>query len=99
MNNPFLNLEKAKSVAEHISIIFEYQQKSFLNKDKALEIYKTFNLAHPDYYAAVTAKATATNSLSLIDFASDEIIIQNLKSQLLWAVGEEYMKNTGIFSG
>ena len=45
MQNPFQTVEKAKSIAEHISIIREYQQRGLLDRTKALEIYKKFNQA------------------------------------------------------
>lgn len=44
MQNPFLTVEKAKSIAEHISIIREYQQRGLLDRTKALEIYKNLIL-------------------------------------------------------
>lgn len=48
MQNPFQTVEKAKSIAEHISLIREYQQSGLLDRTKALEIYKKFNFEHED---------------------------------------------------
>ena len=96
MQNPFQTVEKTKSIAEHISIIREYQQSGLLDRTKALEIYKKFNFEHEDYCTLMNATATATNSGIQIDSASDQILVDNLKRQALWAVGEEFLKGMGI---
>ena len=99
MQNPFQTVEKAKSIAEHISLIREYQQSGLLgllDRTKALEIYKKFNFEHEDYCTLMNATAAATNSSIQIDSASDQILVDNLKRQALWAVGEEFLKGMGI---
>ena len=95
MQNPFQTVEKAKSIAEHISIIREYQQMGLLDRTKALEIYKKFNFEHEDYCTLMNATAVATNSSIQIDSASDQILVDNLKRQALWAVGEESLIEMG----
>ena len=95
MQIPFLTVEKAKSIAEHISIIREYQQSGLLDRTKALEIYKKFNFEHEDYCTLMNATAVATNSGIQIDSASDQILVDNLKRQALWAVGEESLIEMG----
>lgn len=95
MQNPFQTVEKAKSIAEHISIIREYQQMGFLDRTKALEIYKKFNFEHEDYCTLMNATAAATNSSIQIDSAGDQILVDNLKRQALWAVGEESLIEMG----
>ena len=95
MQNPFQTVEKAKSIAEHISIIREYQQRGLLDRTKALEIYKKFNFEHEDYCTLMNATAAATNSSIQIDSASDQILVDNLKRQALWAVGEESLIEMG----
>ena len=95
MQNPFQTVEKAKSIAEHISIIREYQQMGLLDRTKALEIYKKFNFEHEDYCTLMNATAAATNSSIQIDSASDQILVDNLKRQALWAVGEESLIEMG----
>lgn len=95
MQNLFLTVEKAKSIAEHISIIREYQQRGLLDRTKALEIYKKFNFEHEDYCTLMNATAVATNSGIQIDSASDQILVDNLKRQALWAVGEESLIEMG----
>ena len=96
MQNPFLTVEKAKSIAEHISLIREYQQSGLLDRTKALEIYKKFNFEHEDYCTLMNATAAATNSSIQIDSASDQILVDNLKRQALWAVGEESLIEMGV---
>ena len=96
MQNPFLTVEKAKSIAEHISIIREYQQRGLLDRTKALEIYKNFNFEHEDYCTLMNATAAATNSSIQIDSAGDQILVDNLKRQALWAVGEESLIEMGV---
>ena len=96
MQNPFQTVEKTKSIAEHISIIREYQQMGLLDRTKALEIYKKFNFEPEDYCTLMNATATATNSSIQIDSAGDQILVANLKRQVLWAVGEEFLKGIGI---
>ena len=96
MHNPFQSVEKAKSIAEHISIIREYQQMGLLDRTKALEIYKKFNFEHDDYCVLMNTTAAATNSSIQIDSASDQILVDNLKSQALWAVGKEVLASMGI---
>ena len=44
----------------------------------------------------MNATAAATNSSIQIDSASDQILVDNLKRQALWAVGEEFLKGMGI---
>ena len=96
MQNPFQTVEKAKSITEHISIIREYQQSGLLDRTKALEIYKKFNFEHEDYCTLMNATAAATNSSIQIDSASDQILVDNLKRQALWAVGEESLIEMGV---
>ena len=96
MQNPFQTVEKTKSIAEHISIIREYQQSGLLDRTKALEIYKKFNFEHEDYCTLMNATATATNSSIQIDSAGDQILVANLKRQALWAVGEESLIEKGV---
>jgi len=90
------NIEKAKSIAEHISIILTYQNTGFLDKEKAIEIYKSFNFAHTDYTILMNTKAVISDTLIQIDTATDRTIIDNLRSQVLWATSEEYLKSIGI---
>ena len=96
MQNPFQTVEKAKSIAEHISLIREYQQSGLLDRTKVLEIYKKFNFEHEDYCTLMNATAAATNSSIQIDSASDQILVDNLKRQALWAVGEESLIEMGV---
>ena len=96
MQNPFQTVEKAKSIAEHISLIREYQQSGLLDRTKALEIYKKFNFEHEDYCTLMNATAVATNSSIQIDSAGDQILVANLKRQALWAVGEESLIEMGV---
>lgn len=65
MQNPFQTVEKTKSIAEHISIIREYQQMELLDRTKALEIYKKFNFEHDDYCVFMNTTAAATISSRL----------------------------------
>ena len=74
MQNPFQTGEKTKSIAEHIPIIHEYQQRGLLNRTKALEIYKKFNFEHEDYCTLMNATAAATNSSIQIDSAGDKFL-------------------------
>ena len=96
MQNPFQAVEKTKSIAEHISVIREYQQRGLLDRTKALEIYKKFNFEHDDYCMLMNATAAATNSGIQIDSASNQILVDNLKRQALWAVGEESLIEMGV---
>lgn len=96
MQNPFQDIESKKSIAEHISIIREYQQTGSFDKEKAIKIYKAFNIEHADYYCTMTAEATISNKLTNIDYASNVDLIENLKLQAKWAVSEEYLKSLGI---
>ena len=96
MQYPFQTVEKANSIAEHISIIRDYQQTGLFDRPKALEIYKKFNLENADYCVLMNTTAAATNSSIQIDSASDKILVENLKSQALWAVGKEVLASMGI---
>lgn len=96
MHNPFQTAKKTNSVAEHVSIIRIYQQTGLLDKAKAIEVYRKFNYEHKDYYAAMNTTAAATNSSIQIDSASDQILVDNLISQALWAVGKESLLSMGI---
>ena len=96
MHNPFQTVEKTKSVAEHISIIRIYQQTGLLDKAKAIEVYRKFNYEHQDYYAAMNATAIITNSRIQIDSSDNKILVDNLISQALWAVGKESLLSMGI---
>lgn len=92
----FQNIDKTKSIVEHISIILKYKQTGLFDRVKALEVYKSFNITHEDYNIFMNETAAATNSLIQIDSVTDEIIVENLKRQALWAVGEEYLEHIGI---
>lgn len=96
MQEIFQNIDKTKSIGEHISIILKYQQTRMFDRAKALEVYKSFNLTHTDYNILMNETAVATNTLIQIDSVPNAIIIENLKQQALWAVGEEFLNNIGI---
>ena len=96
MQNPFQTVEKAKSIAEHVSIIHDYQQTELFDRPKALEVYKKFNFEHADYCVLMNTAAAATNSSIQIDSASDKILVENLKRQALWAVRKEVLASMGI---
>lgn len=96
MTNPFQDTRKAKSIAEHIYIIRQYQRTGIFNRDRAREICKKFNIENPEYNSVISAAAITTNNLTSIDTASDNVLINNLKLQAVWAMGEEYLKTIGI---
>ena len=96
MQNPFQTVEKAKSIAEHVSIIHDYQQTGLFDRPKALEVYKKFNFEHAAYCVLMNTTAAATNSSIQIDSASDKILVENLKRQALWAVGKVSLTSMGI---
>ena len=96
MQNPFQTVEKAKSIADHVSIICEYQKTGLFDRGKALKVYKKFNREHADYCVLMNTRAAATNSSIQIDSASDKSLVENLKGQALWAVGKESLLSMGI---
>jgi len=96
MQNFFQSIEGKKSIAEHVSIILSYQHTGLLDRKKAIEVYKTFNFTHADYNTLMNTTATVTNSLIQIDSAPDDVVVENLKKQALWAMEEEYLRNSGI---
>lgn len=96
MHNPFQTVEKAKSIANHVSIICEYQKTGLFDRGKALEVYKKFNREHADYCVLMNTMATATNSSIQIDSSDNKILVDNLISQALWAVGKESLLSMGI---
>ncbi len=96
MTNVFQNSEKAKSIAEHINIILKYQQTGIFDRYRAREICKRFNIENPEYSSAISTVAITTNNLISIDTASDNVLINNLKLQAVWSMGEEYLKTIGI---
>ena len=96
MTNIFQTSEKAKSIAEHINIIRQYQQTDSFDRDRAREICKRFNVENPEYSSAISAAAIATNNLTSIDSAPDNVLINNLILQASWTMGEEYLKSFGI---
>ena len=96
MGNPFEEVDKQKTITEHTSIILSYQRTGFLDREKAIKKYKDFNSTHSEYNAFVNTAGTITNTLISIDMAENEIIITNLKQQLLWLVGSEQLNSMGI---
>lgn len=96
MTNIFQTSKEAKSIVEHINIILQYQQKGIFNRDRAREICKTFNTENPEYNSTISAISITTNNLTSIDAAPDNVLINNLKLQVSWAMGEEYLKSFGI---
>ena len=96
MTNPFQNTGKAKSIAEHINIIRQYQQTDCFDRDRAREICKRFNVENPEYSSAISAVAIATNNLTSIDTAPDNVLINNLILQASSTMGEEYLRTIGI---
>ena len=96
MTNVFQTSEKAKSIAEHMSIILEYQNTGLFDRERATDIYKKFNAEHPDYNLALNVTAVASNTLTKIDYLPNNTLIYNLKLQAEWALGKEYLKSFGI---
>lgn len=81
MRNPFQTVEKAKSIAEHVSIIHDYQQTGLFDRPKALEVYKKFNFEHADYCVLMNTAAAATNSSIQIDSSDNKNLVDNLITQ------------------
>lgn len=96
MDNFIGTIEKVKTIEEHISIIREYQQSGYLDRKKAVEKFKMFNQEHPDYTSITNAAFLASKNLIQIDYATDEIIVSNLKLQAVWIIGKEKLKSFGI---
>ena len=92
MQNPFKDNEKDKTIAEHATIIINYKKTSLLDRQYAIEKYKEFNRKYPDFNIQQTNANLITNNIIRIDDASNDVIVGNLYSQLLWLAGLDYLK-------
>lgn len=96
MQNPFKDIDKEKIIEEHSSIICNYNKTGFLDRENAIEKYIAFNKKYYEYYSKKEVIITATNTSIKINDATNDVIIDNLKSQLLWLTGSDYLKRLGI---
>lgn len=87
MQNPFQDIDREKTIAEHEKIVSDYEYHKILNRQDAIEKYIAFNSKYPDYYQTLNFTATITNTLDSVQNLSDNILIQNIKAQLLWLCG------------
>lgn len=79
-----VNNEDLITIKEHITIIFNYKNFGVLNRDDAIEKYKKFNLNHPDYTITINGSAAICGTLIPFEQASNEIIVNNISSQLAY---------------
>ena len=87
MQNLFKDIDKDKIISEHHSIIQNYNKTGFLDRENAINKYIDFNRKYPEYNSKKEIVATVTNSSIKIDFATNDVIVDNLKAQLSWLVG------------
>ena len=79
------------------AIIFQYRNFGVLNRSDAIEKYKKFNSDHPEYCAAMTAATTVSGTATSIDQVTNDVIVDNLCTQLLYLTGKNVWeeKNNG----
>lgn len=97
-NNPTSNqIDDSKTIAEYKAIIFQYRNFGVLNRSDAIEKYKKFNSDHPEYCAAMTVATTVSGTATSIDQVTNDVIIDNLCTQLLYLTGKNVWeeKNNG----
>lgn len=87
MQNLFKDIDKDKIIIEHHSIIQNYNKTGFLDRENAINKYIDFNRKYTEYNSKKEIVAAVTNSSIKIDFATNDVIIDNLKAQLSWLVG------------
>ena len=83
-----VNNEDLITIKEHITIIFNYKNYGVLDRDDAIEKYKKFNREHPDYPITINGSGAICGTLIPFDQASNEIIINNISSQLFYLLGK-----------
>ena len=83
-----VKIEDLITIKEHITIIFNYKNYGVLDRDDAIEKYKKFNREHPDYHITINGSGAICGTLISFDQASNEIIINNISSQLLYLLGK-----------
>ena len=93
MQNPFSEIDKSKTIEEHSNIICTYYKFGTIDREDAIRKFRLFNEKHSDYCAASTTVFRANNSLDSIKNCSNEAIIENLKLQLAFLAGEDYVNN------
>ena len=97
-NNPTSNqIDDSKTIAEYNAIIFQYRNFGVLNRSDAIEKYKKFNSDHPEYCAAMTVATTVSGTATSIDQVTNDVIVDNLCTQLLYLTGKNVWeeKNNG----
>ena len=77
-------IDDTKTAAEHEAIILKYQNTGYLDRVDAIQKYNNFNDSHPEYYISMTTAATVLGSAAQIDQVSNDVIVGNLKAQLLY---------------
>lgn len=90
------DLDRENTSAEHLSIILNYNKTKLLDRKNAIKKYIDFNKKYPEYNEQKEVFTTLTHSSIQIEHASDEVIVNNLYSQLLWFSGSGYLKSYGI---
>lgn len=83
------NIDDLKTAAEHEAIILRFQQTGYLDRDDAIKKYKEFNDNHPEYYMAMSVATQAAGTAAYIGDVPDEVIVKNLKDQLLYLAGKK----------
>ena len=96
MQNPFKDIDKEITVAEHASIIQNYRKTRFLDRDNAIKKYTDFNKKYPDFHNLQKSAGIITNNFIKFEDATNDVIAENLHSQILWLVGADYLKQLCI---
>ena len=81
------NNEDLKTMKEHLDIVINYKNYGVLDRDDAIEKYKKFNLNHPDYTITINGSGAICGTLIPVEQGSDEIIVNNILSQLVYLLG------------
>ena len=91
MQNYVSDANKAKIIKEHSDIIVKYYKTGEFDRSDALRKFKTFNIENADYCATSNAIFAARNVLTSIDTCTNNDIVENLKLQLVWLAGKEFV--------
>lgn len=77
---------------EHSTIILRYRKTGCLDRSYAIEKYKDFNIAHPEYIIDVNICGFGNHNVTALENMNDWDIVANLNRQLIYLRGKNLLE-------
>ncbi len=75
-------LDNTKTIRDYKNIINEYNKTGNIDRDETISKYSDFIAKNPDYYSVLFAGVLIGEQLVQIENSSNDILINNINSQL-----------------